>query len=187
MGFIHLLCLQLQAQQGNEVAPLIGCVGLAHQRAFALSLGKVGLAVRVQGAGQLPVDGAQSGFGVLRLLLGLALLGGRWALGLALSLAILLGLSFILHLSHQGCEQLFGRIDFIEPFQIQRVPQGGLHRVQHLPLGVLQRQRLLFRGKVHAAQCRQRRVVTLGLQHLQQRFQNTVHRFFLGSRQPLAL
>ena len=68
IGQFHL---QLQLEQGGQVAPLVGRVGLAHQRGFALGFLGVGLAVRMQNAGQLAKDGAQRALCVQRLLLGL--------------------------------------------------------------------------------------------------------------------
>ena len=52
------VCLVLELQQRQQVAPTVGRVGLAHQLCFAHAGARVGFAVGVQGAGQLPVNRA---------------------------------------------------------------------------------------------------------------------------------
>ena len=58
-GRITVRAKRLQRQQRHQVAPRIGRVGLSHQVGFTHACGRIGFPVRMQRAGQLPVNGAQ--------------------------------------------------------------------------------------------------------------------------------
>ena len=74
---VDLLQIELHAQQRQQVLALVGLVGLLHQPGLVLTGGRVGLAVGVQGTGQLAVGLAHRLAGLLGRLfgrIGLALL-----------------------------------------------------------------------------------------------------------------
>ena len=101
---------QLQLQQGQQVAALVGGVGFFHECGFAQLLVRVGFTVRVQGTGQLAIQRSQGAVGILCLRGGKVFLFELRRALLFLRVALRFGLLMrrvgSLHFFHGGAHQV---------------------------------------------------------------------------------